>query len=64
MTNKLYSAASLEDIARMFDVQAMKAGDSADKGKFAKGRALSRREQIVWSAAADILRNTELRQQP
>lgn len=60
MTNKLYHAASLEDIAKMFDEKSkieLKKSKKSDSVWYSEQCYI---EANTWEAAAEILRQTEL----
>ena len=55
----LYSAKSLEDIAAFFDAQAARANIRADHTTATEKKLLGR-EAVIWSQAANIVRQTTL----
>ena len=60
MTQKPYRAASLEQVAVMFDSHAKRAIEAQSLSTTQKKKAIESARAVTWQTAADILRQTEL----
>ena len=60
MTQKTYRAASLEQVAVMFDSHAKRATEAQGRSTTQKKKAIESARAVTWQTAADILRQTEL----
>ena len=60
VTQKTYRAASLEQVAVMFDSHAKRATEAQGRSTTQKTKAIESARAVTWQTAADILRQTEL----
>jgi len=60
VTQKPYRAASLEQVAVMFDSHAKRATEAQSLSTTQKKKAIESARAVTWQTAADILRQTEL----